>query len=470
MTGAILRVRILHETDVVLARQRARQIAALLGLDAQDQTRFATAASEIARNAFRYAGGGSIEFFLQDDTLLARVTDQGPGIPNLREILDGRYVSPTGMGLGIIGAKRLSDRFTIDSSPGTGTSVLIGRRLPRGLPSARPTPADIADDLARRPPQSPLEEAQNQNQELLRALEALHLRQAEVERLNRELEETNRGVMALYSELDDKAESLRQASELKSRFLSNMTHELRTPLNSIIMVARQMLLQEDGPLGEEYVRQARLMLGSAEGLLELVNDLLDLAKIEAGKVEVRPARFAVADLLGALRGMFRPLQTSADVELVFDSPPPLVLFTDEGKVSQILRNLISNALKFTDRGEVRVAAADAGDGLVRLSVADTGIGISADDQHRLFEEFTQVGDDTGRLEKGTGLGLSLSRRLANLLGGHIEVRSRPGAGSTFTLAIPVVFGASRSDGGAARGPGVPAAARTAPSPQEPADA
>src|SRR5690606_2528333 len=97
MTGAILRVRILHETDVVLARQRARQIAALLGLDAQDQTRFATAASELARNAFRYAGGGSIEFFLQDDTLLARVTDQGPGIPNLREILDGRYVSPTGM-------------------------------------------------------------------------------------------------------------------------------------------------------------------------------------------------------------------------------------------------------------------------------------------------------------------------------------------------------------------------------------
>jgi signal transduction histidine kinase len=447
MTHPLLTIVLAHETDVVLTRQRARQLAASLGFDGQDQTRIATAVSELARNAHRYAGGGRVEFSVETDpatdtcTLLTRITDTGPGIADLSAVLDGRYVSRTGMGIGIVGARRLSDRFELQSEPGRGTRVLIGKTLPRGT---FPTPGmlgRIADELARRIPQGPLEEVRQQNQELLRTLDALRARQAEVERLNLELEETNRGVMALYGELDDKAQSLRQASELKSRFLSHMTHELRTPLNSIIMVSRQMLRREDGELGEEYARQADLILRSAEGLLELVNDLLDLAKIEAGRVDVRPGPFTVADLFGALRGMFRPVQTNPDVGLSFETPPDLAIFSDEGKVSQVLRNLISNALKFTQRGSVRVSAEEirAVPPVVRLSVADTGVGISDDDQRRLFQDFSQLDPAkraAARGVKGTGLGLSLSRRLAELLGGRIEVWSEPGVGSRFTLVIP----------------------------------
>ena len=442
----LLSVAIRYERDVVLARQRARQLAALVGFDIQDQTRIATAVSEIARNAFEYGRGGHVEFRLEGRTppqlLVVRVADRGPGIADLAAVLDGRYRSRTGMGVGIVGARRLMDRFEIACPPGGGTTVVLTRVLPRkvGVLGAQDI-VRLGEELARQAPSDPFDEIQRQNQELLRALDELGRRQDELGALNRELEDTNRGVVALYAELDEKADHLRRADELKSRFLSNMTHEFRTPVNSIQALARILLDRTDGDLSPEQERQVTFIRKAADALSELVNDLLDLAKIEAGKVVIRPIEFDVGHLFGALRGMLKPLLVSESVALVFEEPEQLpALYTDEAKVSQILRNFLSNALKFTERGEVRVTARHLADeNAIAFAVADTGSGIAPEDHELIFQEFTQIDSPLQRRVQGTGLGLPLCRKLADLLGGRVSVESELGVGSTFTAVIPTIY-------------------------------
>jgi signal transduction histidine kinase len=424
--------------DLVAARRRARQVAAALNYDEQDQTRIATVVSELARNALRYAGGGRIEFGLDSReggvSLIINVNDRGPGITNLDDVLNGRYQSGTGMGVGLVGARRLMDDLQISTGPG-GTTVVARKRLPVNAP---PLGNDglgrLADALARQRPESPLEEIQQQNAELLQALGQLNERQQELERLNQELEDTNRGVLALYAELDEKADSLRRSDQVKTRFLSDMGHEFRTPVNSIMALAR---LLEEQPMNGEGQKQLGLIRRACEDLESLVADLLDLAKIEAGKVEVRATEFEVANLFSALRGMLRPLLLNRAVVLVFEEVDGLpTMDSDEGKIAQILRNFISNALKFTETGEIRISAQQAGD-LIRFAVADTGIGIAPEDQERIFEEFTQIDNPIQHREKGTGLGLPLTRKLATLLGGTVGVHSTPGLGSTFWAELPV---------------------------------
>lgn len=442
----LLTVALRDEHDVVLARHRVRHLAELLGFDRQGQTRVATAVSELARNAFQYAGGGRVELGLEGDgrtlqCLTVRVTDTGPGIPHLEEVLDGEYVSSTGMGVGLTGARRLSDRFRIDTRPGEGTTVEIAKSLP---PRARHMDTrelgQLAARLAQHQPESALEQVREQNHELMTMLTELRERQAEIERLNAELAETNRGVLALYAELDDRAEDLRRASEAKSRFLSHMSHELRAPLTSVLNLSRLLLDRSDGDLAPEQDRQVSMIKRSVETVIELVNDLLDLAKIEAGKSHVQVAEFTAAELFAALRGMLRPLLTRESVSLVFDDVaalPPLV--SDEAKLSQILRNFVSNAIKFTTEGEIRVAARMVDGDNVRFSVRDTGIGIAQDDQGRVWEEFSQVEGPLHRHVKGTGLGLALTRNLAELLGGRVELESEQGVGSTFVVVVPRVL-------------------------------
>jgi len=443
MSTRLMTVAVDHEQDVVAARQRARQISALLGFEAQDQARIATAVSEIVRNAYRYAGGGEVEFSLEGDRapqlLAIHVRDQGEGIPELETILAGRYRSATGMGLGITGARRLMDHFAIHSSP-RGSGVLMKKVLPDGAPLiGREALARLSRELTTAAPSTALDEVLQQNRELIRTLGELRERQDEVLNINRELEDTNRGVVALYAELEERADFLRRADETKSRFLSNMSHEFRTPLNSIRALTRLLLEHSDGPVNDEQARQLNFIAKATESLTELVEDLLDLAKIEAGKVELHPAEFSVEELFSALRGMLRPLLVSDRVALRFEAAlglPPL--YSDESKISQILRNLISNALKFTERGEIRVGAElDAGGAAVVFSVADTGIGIAAEDHERIFEEFAQVRNPLQAKVKGTGLGLPLCRRLAGLLGGHITLDSALGTGSTFTVTLPM---------------------------------
>jgi signal transduction histidine kinase/CheY-like chemotaxis protein len=446
---SILVLNIYSEYDTVAARQRARQIARLVGFDAQDQTRVATAVSEIARNAFRYAGGGKIDYGVEygsgdsanAEVLAIRVVDTGAGIQDLDRIMEGRYRSSTGMGVGITGARRLMDEFEVQSKRGHGTTVVMRKRLPRKAAGiTREAVARLAQGLAAEKPEDALGEIQVQNQELLRTLEELRKRQEELILLNHELEDTNRGVVALYAELDEKADHLRRADELKSKFLSNMSHEFRSPLNSILALARLLSDEVDGALNAEQQRQVGFVRRAAEDLYELVNDLLDLAKVEAGKVEVRPVEFEVANLFGALRGMLRPLFLNQSVNLVFETTEDLPpLYSDEGKVSQILRNFISNALKFTERGEVRVSANIVDGDQIRFSVADTGIGIAPEDHERIFQDFAQIDSPIQKRVKGTGLGLPLSRKLAQLLGGEVQLTSQVGAGSTFWVVLPVRY-------------------------------
>jgi signal transduction histidine kinase/CheY-like chemotaxis protein len=299
----------------------------------------------------------------------------------------------------------------------------------------------LTAELVRNSPHGPIDELREQNRDLLRTLEELRQRQEELVTLNRELDDTNRGVVALYAELDEQADHLRRADEVKTRFLSNMTHEFRTPLNSILALTRLLLDGVDGELTPEQEKQVHFVRKSAESLSELVNDLLDLAKVEAGKIVIRPAEFEVANLFGALRGMLRPLMLNTSVSLVFDEPEGIpAMYSDEAKISQILRNFISNALKFTERGEVRVSARLSADSnSVIFSVADTGIGIDPAHHSVIFQEFAQLENPVQRKVRGTGLGLPLSKKLAELLGGNVSVESQPGLGSTFSAIIPVLY-------------------------------
>lgn len=262
--------------------------------------------------------------------------------------------------------------------------------------------------------------------------------QREAQDLRAELEETNRGVLALYAELDTQAEQLRLATELKSRFLAYMSHEFRTPINSIRSITRLLIDRVDGPLTEEQERQVNFIQDTAGEFAEMVDDLLDLAKVEAGRVEISPAWFEMVDLFSALRGMFKPMLTNPAVNLVFEDPQDLPkLYTDDGKLSQILRNFVSNALKFTPKGEVRVTARMEGEGRITFSVADTGVGIAPEFHDTIWEDFAQVRSPLQKRLRGTGLGLSLSKKLAELLGGSVGLASEPGKGSVFSVTIPV---------------------------------
>ncbi|MCU1760676.1 ATP-binding protein [Pseudomonas sp. 14P_8.1_Bac3] len=269
--------------------------------------------------------------------------------------------------------------------------------------------------------------------------------QSEADALREELDETNQGVLALYAELDNQAEQLRQASDLKSRFLSYMSHEFRTPLGSILSIASLLSDELDGPLSPEQHKQVAFVSTAARELSDMVDDLLDLAKIEAGRISISPAWFDMFDLFAALRGMFRPIVDASAVDLIFEEPIGLPrLYTDDKKLAQILRNFISNSLKFTTRGEVRVSARLEGD-RVRFAVTDTGIGIAAELHGALFEDFSQVDSPLQKRLRGTGLGLSLCKRFAALLGGEVGVESTPGVGSTFFVIIPLAIAMEPAD-------------------------
>ena len=439
MSKRLITVSVKQAQDVALARGRARQVAALMGFDPLDQTRIATAVSELARNAFLHARGGEVAFAIEQQgaqqSICVRISDRGPGIADLAAVLDGR--TP---GLGIASSRRLVDSLEICSVPGEGTQATLGKALP---PAAAPITGErmgaIAAELAGHPIDGPLAEIRQQDREIARVLDELRGRQETIAQLSRELEETNRGVVALYAELDERADQLHRADEMKTRFFSSMSHELRTPLNSIRALSRLLLDRVDGPLNDEQVRQVTFIRTATNDLTQIVDDLLDLAKIAAGKSEVHCSSFAMTDMFGVLRGMLRPLLANERVTLRFDdasSIPPLV--SDEAKVSQILRNLVSNALKYTEQGEVRVGASfNEHDRTVCIRVSDTGIGIAAADQERIFDEFTQIANPLQARVKGTGLGLPLCRRLATVLGGSVRVESTPGSGSTFILTLPL---------------------------------
>jgi signal transduction histidine kinase len=280
----------------------------------------------------------------------------------------------------------------------------------------------------------------NDTTQLSEMARLLAQREADVGALRAELDETNKGVVALYAELDDKAQQLQQALDLKSRFLSYMSHEFRTPLTSITSLTNILLSRLDGPLTGEQERQVGFVRSSVLELSEMVDDLLDLAKVEAGRISISPEWFDMMDLFAALRGMFKPIISGTSVALIFDEPRSVPrLYTDDKKLSQILRNYISNALKFTSQGEVRIEACLTENGDVEFSVSDTGIGISEEHLPTLFSDFVQIDTRLQRRLRGTGLGLSLARKFAELLGGRVGAESVLGQGSRFWVTIPVQY-------------------------------
>jgi signal transduction histidine kinase len=260
--------------------------------------------------------------------------------------------------------------------------------------------------------------------------EEIRRQQEELDGLQMELAETNKGVLALYAELDQNALQLREAADLKSRFLSYMSHEFRTPLASITSVSDILLGRLDGPLTQEQERQLKFVQGSVRELSEMVDDLLDLAKVEAGRISISPEWFKMVDLFSALRGMFRPIVGTSSVSLVFEEPEQLPpIYTDDKKLAQILRNFISNALKFTVEGEVSVSVRMVDGAMIEFA---------------LFSDFVQLDTRIQKRLRGTGLGLSLARKFAELLGGSVAVESEIGKGSRFSVKIPARYSAAGS--------------------------
>jgi signal transduction histidine kinase/CheY-like chemotaxis protein len=426
MSGELLRVEVRDTVGVFAARQLGREVAAELGLERQDQVRVATALSEIGRELVIAGQAAVVVFLATGGEMVVRVEHQGPPPHNA-----------------LTAAGRVMDRVQ-----SAGAVISMAKQRPAGrafdLHGAR-------QRLAALVPLPALDELRRQNEDLITALSDVQRQKEEVELLNSELEDTNRGVMALYSqlsdeleqtnqgvvalyaELEEKSERLREASEAKNRFWANVSHELRTPLNSVIGLARLLAAPGGGELEPSQRHQVSLIEGAGISLLSLVNDLLDTAKAESGRLQADPAVVDLTAVLTRLRALLRPMTEDRPVTLVVAADDaPATLLTDELALTAILRNLLSNGLKYTDDGEV-VLSVRTTPGYVEFLVADTGIGIPPDQQERIFEEFFQV---PGVRRGGTGLGLPYARRLAELLGGRLTLASQHGSGTTVTLRLP----------------------------------
>ncbi len=303
------------------------------------------------------------------------------------------------------------------------------------------------------------EELRAANEELEEQSSALRESQAHMEEQQAELEQTNeqlaeqalelarqRDEVALKNGhlrdaqlmLEERAQDLQRASRYKSEFLANMSHELRTPLNSSLILAKLLADNPEGNLSSDQVQFARSIYSAGNDLLNLINDILDISKVEAGKLDVHPEVLVVTRLADGLKSLFvaQALEKSLRFEVRLDEQLPASLYTDRQRLEQILKNLLSNAFKFTDQGSVVLSISRHGERSIAFAVRDTGIGISEEQKDVIFEAFRQADGTTNRRYGGTGLGLSISRELAQLLGGTIEVSSEPGSGSLFTLILP----------------------------------
>ncbi len=309
------------------------------------------------------------------------------------------------------------------------------------------------------------EELEEQSTMLLKSEATLRSKSEELQQINTELEERSEELERQTAETAEKsrvieqakqaveiqAKNLQKASHYKSEFLANMSHELRTPLNSLLILSQSLAKNNDGNLTEEQEEDARVIYEGGKSLLTLINDILDLSKVEAGKMNVNFEPFSIDGLLNSLSNQFNPLANNKGIELHFDKEEtlPAEIFSDPQRLEQILRNLLSNGIKFTHQGRVSLQvvqpaasvsfanAALQGRPAIGFAVSDTGIGISAENQDSVFEAFQQGDGSTSRNYGGTGLGLTISRELVKLLGGEIQLHSEEGQGSTFTLYLPL---------------------------------
>jgi signal transduction histidine kinase len=398
----------------------------------QDQVRVGAAVSELSRELVRLEQPCFLVLSLAGGSIPALVVEA-----EWTGRLGGAFAASDPSSVeGVAAAARLMDTCHLVGRADGGT-VTLTKTLPPGGPSV--TAARLVElrtaEAAKRA-DTALEVLHSQDQDLADAMDSLRLRQEELERANLELEETNRGVVALYAELNDATARLQEASESKTRFWASVGHELRTPLNSVLGLSRLLLDAGSDPLTEAQRTQVELIRDSGSMLLAMVADLLDVAKAESGRVEPRFELVDLTRVLEELRASMLPLATTPTVELLIDEPHGAgPLRTDPELLGQVLRNLVSNALKFTERGTVRCRAHVTADH-VELVVTDTGIGIPPEHLSKVQEEFYQVPGPLQVRGGGTGLGLAYSRRVAGILGGELLLSSEVGEGTSAVVRLP----------------------------------
>jgi signal transduction histidine kinase len=434
MATPVLKLELATQEDVLLTRRRARDLAALLQFTPAEQIGLSTAVWEVARLAERR---GTVELAVVEAPPSVAVSITVFGVPR-----SALTVTADGPRLDLEALRRLVDRVEARDVNGVATVQLMASAGPDAWVPGVDELELVLSSLTRYDTDSGgpgiVDELRQQNFELLTTLATLKEREQELTRLNSELADTNRAVTALYAELEVQAGELRRRAEAIARFLSSLTHELRTPLYAVRGMTEAILRDHEDDLSEGIRQDVALIDGAMVEALDLVNDSLDMAKVDAGRTIVRLSRVDVREMFGTLRAVVTRLPSNAGVELRFEEPEDVpAIETDAFKLSQILRNFIVNALKFTRAGHVRVCACPTRDGEgVLFEVRDTGPGLSPEDQRRAFEEFVQLaGERQGEL-RGTGLGLPLTRRLAAILGGEVAVESTLGEGATFSVEVP----------------------------------
>lgn len=429
-----------READIIKVRERVRRLTREMHFDTTTQIKITTAVSELTRNIYEYAGSGAITLgvaFRKDGSATAglQITarDDGPGInqANLRAIMRGQYNSTSGLGVGLIGTRRLMDEFEIESEAGAGTRVTIIKWLPPAAAGIKERIAALREDFNAEETESAVEELTRQNRDFVRILSELEEKREALERLNQQLSASN-------TELNAANARLREIAELREEFLALTTHDLRSPLTVISGVISFFTSGRLGELSPEQKNMVGMMERNTQNLIELVNDLLDAAKLESGTLQLELTSTNISALIHEICEPLEPIANERGITLTQDVPaglPPVR--ADRAKLRRVIVNLLSNALKFTPKGGRVVVRVEQPDSLLRISVADTGVGIAPEDIPLLFDKYEQARHRATRGEKGTGLGLYITRQLVELHGGEIHVESEVGRGSTFSFTVPV---------------------------------
>ena len=448
MLEKILTLGVDTEFDVIVARQRARQIAAACGFGSVDQARIGTVVSELARNIFNYVGAGSVSFAVDGTVvpqeLLITLEDQGAGITDVELILSGAYRSTSGMGLGILSARRLMERFEITSGE-AGTRITVGKWFP--LQTTFMSAAAVRSIVAQFEPlsnQAALSEARHQNRELNDALNALQARQEELLLVTTRLEERNRNVEALNDLLDDRAAALQQADRSKDDFLATLSHELRGPLSAAGMAAT--LLQPIGVTSERANQMGELITRQVAHMSRLVEDLLDVSRVSRGLVQLETAPVELAEVVAAAVEQVQSAAGLKQHRIEQDlGGASLLVLGDRTRLLQVLSNLLSNAIRYTGNGGLIHVVLEKRGPMALLRVSDNGRGIRAELMPRLFDLYVQAELSSDRTGGGLGLGLALVKNLVEAHKGTVTVYSAgDGQGSAFTVQLPLYAVPDRS--------------------------
>lgn len=439
----ILTLGIGREFDVISVRQRSRQIAEACGFGNLDQARISTVVSELARNIYNYVGTGLVSFAVvgrvPPQELLITFEDQGAGIANVELILSGNYRSTSGMGLGILSARRLMDHFEI-STGAAGTRITVGKPFPRtSVFKAADDLRSIISQLEALPNYAALSEVRHQNRELTDALNALQLRQDELLVVTTRLEDRNRRIEALNLALDDQAAALQQADRSKDAFLTMLSHELRGPLSATAMAAT--LLRPMGVSSERANQMGEMINRQVAHMSKMVEDLLDVSRVSRGLVHMEKIAVEMAEIVAA---SVEQVQFAADAKghriTIQPCHESLLVLGDRTRLIQILCNILNNAIRYTDNGgDIDIAVRKCGP-MALLRITDNGNGITPELIPRLFDLYVQAELSSDRTGGGLGLGLALVKNLVEVHKGHVTVHSDGlGQGSAFTVLLPLSF-------------------------------